>query len=291
MSHQVAIKYYNTGLQYAKNRNLDDAIEFLNEAITRDPNHVNSYNVLGKVYIQKGDISAARSCWHKALDIDPSDAVASQCLSATRTRHLQTQPYTLILITIIIMLATALIINFLLSRHKINNLQSEIAEATKQTIDQTQFETDQITVNIPAPVSIPKLETKSKVTETYNNALMEYRTGRYDSSIKMFQQVLEYPPSHHLKDNAQYWLGECYYSKGKYDQALIEFQRVRKFFPKSDKIFYADLKSAYSYYKKGQVELARQKLLQLSKYRSGQECRHLIELAKLKFRIQKDSKK
>jgi len=279
MSHQVAIKYYNTGLQYAKNRNLDDAIEFLNEAITRDPNHINSYNVLGKVYIQKGDISAARSCWHKALDIDPTDAVASQCLSATRTRHLQTRPYTLILITIIITLAAALIINFLLSRHKINNLQSEIAEATRQ-----------IAVNIPF-VSIPKLETKSQVTETYNNALTEYRIGRYDSAIRMFQQVLEYPPLHHLKDNAQYWLGECHYSKGKYDQALIEFQRVRKFFPKSDKIFYADLKSAYSYYEKDQVELARQKLLQLSKYRSGQEYRSLIELAKLEFRVQKDSKK
>jgi tetratricopeptide (TPR) repeat protein len=276
MSHQVAIKYYNTALQYAKNRNLDDAIESLNEAITSDPNHVNSYNVLGKVYIQKGDIGAARSCWHKALDIDPNDAVASQCLSATRTRHLQTQSYTLILITIIIMLATALIISFLLSRHKINNLQSEIAEATKQT-----------TANIPEAVSIPKLETKSQVTETYNNALTEYRIGRYDSAIRMFQQVLEYPPSHQFKDNAQYWLGECYYSKGTYDQALIEFQQVRKFFPKSDKVFYADLKSAYSYYEKDQVELARQKLLQLSKYRSSQEYRNLIELAKLKFRIQK----
>ena len=275
MSHQVAIKYYNTGLQYAKNRNLDDAIESLNEAITRDPNHVNSYNVLGKVYIQKGDISAARLCWHKALYIDPIDAVASQCLSAIRTRHLQAQPYTLILITIIIMLATALIISFLLSRHKINNLQSDIAEL-KQTI-----------VNIPALVSIPKLETKSQVTETYNNALTEYRIGRYDSAIRMFQQILEYPPSHNLKDNAQYWLGECYYSKGTYDQALIEFQRVRKFFPKSDKVFYSDLKSAYSYYEKDQVELARQKLLQLSKYRSSQEYQYLIELAKLKFRIQK----
>jgi len=272
MSHQVAIKYYNTGLQYAKNRNLDDAIEFLNEAISRNPNHVNSYNVLGKVYIQKGDISAARSCWHKALDIDPTDAVASQCLSATSPP--QTQTYTLILITIIIMLATAFIISFLLSRHKINNLQSEIAKATEQT-----------TANISAPVSTPKLETKSQVTETYNNALAEYRIGKYDSAIRMFQQILEYPPTHHLKDNAQYWLGECYYSKGKYDQALIEFQRVRKFFPKSDKIFYADLKSAYSYYKKDQVELARQKLLQLSKYRSGQEYRNLIELAKLKFGI------
>jgi len=279
MSHQVAIKYYNAGLQYAKNRNLDDAIEFLKKAINRDPNHVNSYNVLGKVYIQKGDIRSARSCWHKALDIDPTDAVASQCLSATRTRRLQIQPYTLMLITIIIMLATALIINFLLSRHKINNLQSEIAEATKQP-----------TVNIPEAVSIPKLETKSQVTETYNNALTEYRIGRYDSAIRMFQQILEYPPSHLFKDNAQYWLGECYYSKGKYDQALIEFQRVRKFFPKSDKIFYADLKSAYLYYEKGQVELARQKLLQLSKYRSDQESQRLIELAKLKFRIQKDSK-
>jgi TolA-binding protein len=280
MSHQFAIKYYNAGLQHAKNRNLDDAIEFLNAAITRNPNHVNSYNVLGKVYIQKGDIRAARSCWRKALHIDPTDAVASQCLSKTRIRHLQIQPYNLILITIIIMLATALIINLFLSRHKINNLQSEIAEATKQA-----------TINIPAPVSIPKLETKAQVTETYNNALTEYRIGRYDSASRMFQQILEYPPSHNLKDNAQYWLGECYYSKGNYDQALIEFERVKTFFPKSEKIFYADLQSAYSYYKKDQVELARQKLLQLSKYQSAQEYQQLIESAKLKFSIQKDSNK
>jgi TolA-binding protein len=270
MSHQVAIQYYNTGLQYAKNRNLGDAIEFLNEAITRNPNHVNSYNVLGKVYIQKGDINSARACWQKALNIDPTDAVASQCLSATRTRHLQIQPY--ILILIIAMLVVALITSLLVLRHNINDLRSGIAEAVTHT-----------TVVMSTPVSIPKLETKSKVTETYNNALIEYRTGKYDSAISMFQQVLDYPPSHNLKDNAQYWLGECYYSKGKYDQALIEFQRVGIFFPESDKVFYADLKSAYSYYKMGQIELARQKLQQLSKYQSGQEYRQQIELAKQKF--------
>jgi TolA-binding protein len=109
-------------------------------------------------------------------------------------------------------------------------------------------------------------------------------SGRYSQAIESFQQILEYPQPHQLKDNAQYWLAECYYAQKKYIRALAEFQKVKENFPKASKAFDAELKIAYTYHKMGSIEECKQKLSQLSKDWTHEQYQSKIAVLSEKLR-------
>lgn len=52
--------------------------------------------------------------------------------------------------------------------------------------------------------------------------------------------------------NAQYWLGESFYSQKNYDQAIKEFGIFLKEYPESPKVASALLKQGYAYLEVGQ---------------------------------------
>jgi TolA-binding protein len=131
---------------------------------------------------------------------------------------------------------------------------------------------------------LPELKTKMQVTESYNQALAACMSGQYNQAIGAFRQVLQYPQPHQLKDNAQYWLAECYYAQKKYVQALAEFQKVKELFPKADKVFDAELKIAYTYHKLNRKEAAKHRLAQLS--REWPESQYQIKIAALSEKIE-----
>ena len=265
MNHQRAIEHYNNGLQYAKEEKWDEAIEFLGKAITENPEHVNSYNVLGKVYIQKDDVNAARKCWRKVSKIDPENATARQCLTKIGKGFGQIHARKLLWLAIVAISLAPLIITSSILLRRISDLKAELTTATStQKIDQNNSATTTEEV-YAQPTILMRLETDSHVTEAYSQALADCRSGHYDQAIEVFQQILRYSQPHELKDNAQYWLGECYYAQKKYDRALEEYQKIKRLFPQANKVFDAELKIAYSYYNLGRIEEARQQLLQLSK--------------------------
>jgi len=293
MGNGSATEYYNNGLQYAKDREWDKAIEFLNKAIAEDPKHVNSYNVLGKVHIQKGELNSARKCWRMALRIDPDNVTARQCLAAASKGPRQFQLKALLWPAVIVLLVAALVVtnSMLLRRigaleveiaelkakkpeYKVQELQSQevqpqkikpIEEATAQPPAQSPRIPEQSTKERPTETELPEIKTASQVKGAYDQALSACLSGQYNQAAEVFQQILEYESSHPLKANAQYWLAECYYAQKSFAQAAAEFQKVKRNFPKSYKVFDAELKLAYTYYNLGHKEEARQKLLQLSK--------------------------
>ncbi len=65
--------------------------------------------------------------------------------------------------------------------------------------------------------------------ELYAKALSEYRDRNFRSGIKLFSSLLSIDKNHSLSDNAQYWIGECYYHLADYKRALSEFEKVLKF--------------------------------------------------------------
>ena len=81
--HPEAVELYNEGLSYAKHGRLAEAIPILLEAVKVDPNYVNAYNLLGKIYMQAGQTDKARECWLNALKLDPLNLVAMDCLEAS----------------------------------------------------------------------------------------------------------------------------------------------------------------------------------------------------------------
>lgn len=86
----------------------------------------------------------------------------------------------------------------------------------------------------------------------YESAYQDLVKGQYKLAESGFKQYLQLIPNGELSDNAQYWIGECYYAQRQYGQAVQAFAFVVERFPRGDKIPAAMLKLGYSYYGLGQ---------------------------------------
>ena len=85
---EEAVKLYNEGLNFAKQERYAEAIQPILKAVEIDPDYVNAHNLLGKIYIQDGDVKRAREYWLQALKIDPYNATATACLEASYPKPL-----------------------------------------------------------------------------------------------------------------------------------------------------------------------------------------------------------
>ncbi|MBS1271003.1 MAG: hypothetical protein MAGBODY4_00132 [Candidatus Marinimicrobia bacterium] len=92
--------------------------------------------------------------------------------------------------------------------------------------------------------------------ERYNEALSEYFQKNYYRSIAEFQTLLIIDKGNEYADNAQYWIGESYYSMGDYSKAVTEFERVLDF-ERSNKKDHAQFKIALCQLKLGNRAAAR----------------------------------
>ena len=70
----------------------------------------------------------------------------------------------------------------------------------------------------------------------YNTAYLDFTRGNSDLAIQGFQEYLKLFPDTELSDNAQYWIGESYFTKKEWQMALIEFEKVEKNYPNGNKI-------------------------------------------------------
>ena len=64
------------------------------------------------------------------------------------------------------------------------------------------------------------------VMDAYRVAFASYTNREYETALGQFAEIVATAPSSNRADNAQYWMGECYYGLGKFRQALTEFTKV-----------------------------------------------------------------
>lgn len=96
----------------------------------------------------------------------------------------------------------------------------------------------------PVPAPIPLMESGIPLpgtpdispTSAYNLAYNDYLNGRYDLAISGFQRFLQDFSTTSLVANAQYWLGESYYSMRDYARATQAFEKVVSDHPQSEKV-------------------------------------------------------
>ena len=72
-----------------------------------------------------------------------------------------------------------------------------------------------------APVETPKQE--QDVNKVYQQGLEAYNSGQYDKAEANFSDILNRFSQDKLAANAQYWLGEVYYSQKNYAKAAVAF--------------------------------------------------------------------
>lgn len=119
----------------------------------------------------------------------------------------------------------------------------------------------------PPPISLSP-------QEVYNMALSDYRNGNYDLAIDGFKMYRENFSESPLVDNAQYWIGECYFSQRKFKEAIEEFNNLILNYPNGDKVPAAYLKKGMSLQELGKKTEALSvfKLL-ISKYPLSEETK------------------
>ena len=90
----------------------------------------------------------------------------------------------------------------------------------------------------------------------YSQALSAYRSGKYDESILMFQDLATGNPPISLKDNIEFWIGSNYAKLGLYDDAIRQFQTVINSYPNGNKTHDSRYMLGVSYYRSGESSRA-----------------------------------
>jgi tol-pal system protein YbgF len=98
-----------------------------------------------------------------------------------------------------------------------------------------------------------RLRQLDEAQRLYDSAYQDFVKGQYALALQGFTQYLQMQPASSLADNAQYWIGECYYSQKKYAEAIQAFQTVITKYPEGEKIASAMLKLAYAQITAGQT--------------------------------------
>ena len=70
----------------------------------------------------------------------------------------------------------------------------------------------------------------------YRDALGMIRQGQCSQAVPKLRDFIRKNPKSDLADNAQYWIGSCYYSQRDYNRAIIELNEVLLKYPKADKV-------------------------------------------------------
>lgn len=136
---------------------------------------------------------------------------------------------------------------------EIENIRQDLAQLSAKIDDNQEglsrvYQKLGITITEPIRIdTITKPQTQADPDELYNTAYLDYIRGNYDLAIDGFKRYLKYFPDTELSDNAQYWVGECYYTKKLYPDAVLEFEKVITNYPDGNKVVSAIYKIGLAY--------------------------------------------
>jgi len=70
----------------------------------------------------------------------------------------------------------------------------------------------------------------------YNQAFKDMASGNFELAILGFNEYVKTFPTTDLTDDAQFWIGECYYRQQNYEAALDEYSKIETGYTDSDKL-------------------------------------------------------
>jgi tol-pal system protein YbgF len=114
--------------------------------------------------------------------------------------------------------------------------------------------------------------------KAYRAAYDQLRAGANDAAAKSFREFVRRWPRHDLADNAQYWLGECFYAQKRYAEAAPEFRAVVDRWPLANKAPDALLKLGFCLAAMGDEARARDVLSQVGQSYPRTDAARLAEV-------------
>jgi tol-pal system protein YbgF len=97
-----------------------------------------------------------------------------------------------------------------------------------------------------APGAVPAPLPGSSEQGTYEAGMAALRAGNYDKAISTFREVVTNYPTGELASNAQFWMGESYYTKGDLESAVVAYRKVLADWPTARKAPDAMVKLGFS---------------------------------------------
>jgi len=88
----------------------------------------------------------------------------------------------------------------------------------------------------PPTVMPPPGSAAAQEVADYEEAFRLYRAGDYRGAIDRFKLFLQNYPESDYADNAQFWIGECWFKLEDYEQAVLTFEEVAKNHPDGNKV-------------------------------------------------------
>jgi len=95
---------------------------------------------------------------------------------------------------------------------------------------------------------------------SYVQGYAMFNSGDYPAAERAFQEFLARAPESDLADDAQYWIGECFFSRKEHRRAILEFRKVIDQYPFGNRVPHAFLKIGLSYLALGDRERASENL-------------------------------
>jgi TolA-binding protein len=144
----------------------------------------------------------------------------------------------------------------------ISDLQSDLGEKEKriQTLQSELEQARRLALASNAASSTRMIS--GDYAQRYAHGRELYEQRKYREAITIFSGLLREDDKNKLADNAQYWIGECYYGLRQFQQAMIEFEKIFVF-SSSEKHDDAQLKIALCYLQQGDRAQAKNELEQL----------------------------
>ncbi len=141
---------------------------------------------------------------------------------------------------------------------RLNGLEEKIS-ATRKEMEAKLNEVSKTSRAQPKrePPSQREVSSQEAMETLYRNAKQTYARKDFAAAREKFKAFLAVYPEGTLSDNAQFWIGESFYSEKDYEKAIIAYDDVLKKFPKGDKISSALLKQALCWLELGDKTFAR----------------------------------
>jgi len=117
-----------------------------------------------------------------------------------------------------------------------------------------------------APPAVEVRNLSPDPAESYKKAFSLMKEKRYSEAEAAFGGFIRSFPRSDLADNAQYWIGECFYAEGNLESAARAFQGVWEHFPFGNKVPDALYKLAACQRKLGRSSEADKTLERLKKF-------------------------
>jgi len=125
-------------------------------------------------------------------------------------------------------------------------VQDERISEIEKKVD-TERKTAKKTVTVPSDIT----GTSSPIEAMYGDAYLSFTRGNFPEARKKFRAFLKKYPKTAYGDNAQFWIGETYYSEGDFESAILEYEKVIRNYRRGDKVPSALLKEGLAFIKLG----------------------------------------